>query len=497
VDAIPATDQRSRIAPALQLIEPFALETEAGGEPLAVYVISDGRVVDATQDPDGPALSLAGAAMRFVRVGQQDAAPSNVGIVSFAARRDFERPQMVRVFARLVNYGAEPVTTNLELRVAGRVLRVQPTDLPGATEQQPGARSVQFEFMLPDAALLELRHDSGDELAVDNRAALMLAPSRRLRVLLVSEGNAFLERVLESVGVRNLVIMSPQKFENQRPEALQRGGWDTGTGPAEGFDVIVFDDYAPPQTPLVSSLYLGAAPPLEGLAIVPGSDAAPDVQPVLDWSRQDPVLRYVVLDDVAIQDPGRLVVPEDGEVLATGQSGPIIARVSRGGVQHVVTSFDVLASNWPLYVSFPVFMSNAVQSLGLGALANAAGLAYTTGAVAVVPLNASGEPPTYAGPTTLETRRSQGMAILPAFRRAGIYEAQGLMEPPFDTLAVNLLDPAESDLRPIERLEVATVDVAGEAETTLIRREIWPWFAWAALAVLLLEWLVYTRRMHL
>lgn len=499
VDRVTATDQRSRIAPALQLIEPFALETEATeGEPLAVYVISDGRVVDATEDDGGPALSLRGADMRFVQIGSpQDAPPRNVGVVSFAARRDFEKPQLVRVFARLANYGPEAVTTNLELRVAGRVLRVQPTELPAATAQGSGSRSVQFEFVLPDSALVELEHDVDDVLPADDRAALMLAPARRMRVLLVSTGNAFLERVLQSVGVRDVVLMSPTKFETQLPETLSRGGWDAGAAPSEGFDVIVFDDYAPQTIPRVSSLYLGAAPPIEGLEIRPGSESAPAVQPILDWARQDPVLRYVVLDDVAVQDPGRIVVPEDGEVLATGQSGPVMARVSHDGVQHVVTSFGVLQSNWPLYISFPVFISNAVQSLGLGALADEAGLAYSTGSIAVVPLDAAGNPPTYIGPATLKANVMQGSAVLPAFTQAGIYEAQGDVEAPFDVLPVNLLDAVESDLRPVDRLEVATVDVSGQAEAATIRREVWPWFAWAALAVLLIEWLVYTRRMHL
>ena len=48
-----------------------------------------------------------------------------------------------------------------------------------------------------------------------------------------------------------------------------------------------------------------------------------------------------------------------------------------------------------------------------------------------------------------------------------------------------------------EVLEVGSLAAEGQARTSAIRREVWPWFAWAALAVLLVEWLVYTRRMNL
>jgi hypothetical protein len=39
--------------------------------------------------------------------------------------------------------------------------------------------------------------------------------------------------------------------------------------------------------------------------------------------------------------------------------------------------------------------------------------------------------------------------------------------------------------------------VVAQSGRSAARREVWPWFAWAALGVLLIEWVVYTRRMHL
>ena len=511
VRQIGPTDQVSRLSPALRLIEPFALQ--AGGdetEGLVVYVISDGRVRSG-----GQAMSLAGAELRYIPIGSLGGSPGaadadNVGIVSFSARRDFDKPEIVQVFARIANYGVEKVRTNLTLRLNGRVTRVQPVTLEPADPltDEPGQKkhtnarneiSVQFDFVLPGSALVEISHDHDDQLAVDDTVWLTLAPSRRLRVLLVTKGNAFLEHGIRSAGVRQLAFMTPQKYEKQDPDALRRGGWNASgaSGLAgEGFDVIVFDGYSPKTVPKVDSLYFASVPPIDGLELIPSREDEPASQRVLDWERSHPMLRYVVLDDVILSKPGRLVVPPEATVMMTGRSGPLMAEVVRDGVRHVAASFDVLRSNWPLFVSFPVFLGNTVQTLGLGGLADDAGVAYRTGEVALITADTGGDL-IYKGPVTLKVQRTQGAAVLGPFTRAGVYETDAKVEPPFDRLSVNLLDPAESDLRTAGVLNVSAIAADATVQTTTIRREVWRWFIWGALAVMLVEWIVYTRRMHL
>jgi hypothetical protein len=167
-------------------------------------------------------------------------------------------------------------------------------------------------------------------------------------------------------------------------------------------------------------------------------------------------------------------------------------------VRHVVVGASVTASNWPLQVSFPVFVSNAVQTLGLGGLADAAGVSWRTGQVAVVPLTSGGEAPSYRGPVTATSRASEGGALVTRFERVGLYEATGEVAAPFDRLAVNLLDEVESDLRPSAELAVGVSEtVAAVSGGEAVRREVWPWFVWGALGVLVVEWLVYVKRMHL
>ena len=47
-----------------------------------------------------------------------------------------------------------------------------------------------------------------------------------------------------------------------------------------------------------------------------------------------------------------------------------------------------------------------------------------------------------------------------------------------------------------DRDVAAAAPVAVASAGALARQEIWPWFAWGALAVLLAEWWLYVRKMR-
>jgi len=526
VRGIGATDQRSRIEPALGLIQPHTTAPGSNAtddEALTVYVFSDGRV-----HRDGAeALSLPGATLAFERIGEL--IESNVGIVSASARRDYEQPSQVSVFARLTNTGPA-ARTNVTLKVDGRAVRTRAVSLPAAagptTDDQgntvpgpTGEAAVTFDVTLSGGATLELVHDTDDGLAADNTARLELLPAQRLSVLLVTEGNRYLREAIRAAGAKRLELMSPAEYEAVPPSVLRDG--DAGSGQT-GYDVIVFDRYSPSSVPAVSSLSFGAAVPVPGLSVRPSAEDAPTMQAVLTWTRDHPLMQYVVLDDVTLRRPGRLTVPLDARVLAVGLAGPLIAEVSPGsfmgdegaveasGGRHVAVSFDVLESRWPHHWSFQVFMVNALETLGLSntasaSSANAGGghsvdatLSFRAGESATVAVPGDVTTVGYAGPTRLSATARAGRATLPAFTQVGFYEADSAagIASPMDRLPVNLLDELESDVRPADRLAVGSGVVQATAESSLIRREVWQWFAWAALGLLLIEWLVYTRRMR-
>ncbi|HVK02287.1 MAG TPA: hypothetical protein VM490_02335, partial [Armatimonadaceae bacterium] len=72
--------------------------------------------------------------------------------------------------------------------------------------------------------------------------------------------------------------------------------------------------------------------------------------------------------------------------------------------------------------------------------------------------------------------------------------------------AVSLLSAAESNVAPVEKPAFIVADARDKKETAAptkdgqeagrlrVRREVWPWLAALALAVLAAEWFVYHRR---
>ena len=103
----------------------------------------------------------------------------------------------------------------------------------------------------------------------------------------------------------------------------------------------------------------------------------------------------------------------------------------------------------------------------------------------------------YDGPAKIAGRALGTTFTVDAFPRVGLYETDDDVPTRYKQLAVNLLDTKESDPRVAKVLDIGTSGQSAQAQAVEIRKEIWPWFVWGALAVLLLEWLVYARRMHI
>jgi hypothetical protein len=89
-----------------------------------------------------------------------------------------------------------------------------------------------------------------------------------------------------------------------------------------------------------------------------------------------------------------------------------------------------------------------------------------------------------------------GDFILPSLDRVGLYTTDPPV-PQYEQLAVNLLDENESNVLPLDNppgdVGTALASAGGKS-----RLELWWWIiACAALPLLLIEWWVYTRRVHL
>lgn len=415
--------------------------------------------------------------IRIVVVGKVKA---NVGCTALEVRAPPEPDAGPEVFVRVQNTGPDPVEVKVECRLDGKLVAGEPLRIAARGEQP-------FVVPLDPAAegLCEVTLDPGDAFPVDDVVRTHIVPERKFRVTLVAEETYILEKLLNAMKQIQAVKVTPADFAREGPMA----------GVAVAPDVVVLDmPAARDAATLAPGNYL-----LLGGCKLAGVETKADLEypMVLDWNRAHAITRFTAFAAVNIERARHWELPEEADVIVEAERGPLIATLVRGGVRTLLVAFDPLESDWPLQRSFPLFMANAIEWLAGGASptrghhrrtgdpllfdpapdAKAVTLEDPTGAAHQVPVDPSG---TTAWPDTF---------------RMGLYHVRaGEREP--RTVAMNLLDPAESAVAPVEDipLEGSGLTVAVTREAVASEQPMWRWVVLAAFFVLMLEWYVYTRR---
>ena len=83
----------------------------------------------------------------------------------------------------------------------------------------------------------------------------------------------------------------------------------------------------------------------------------------MDWKSTHPLLRYAGFDNVQVTQSLTAKTPAWAVSLAEAPQAPIMLAGDLGRQRIVWVGFDMLESNWPLRVSFPIFIANAVEWL--------------------------------------------------------------------------------------------------------------------------------------
>ena len=274
----------------------------------------------------------------------------NLAIRAFDLRGSEGIPAEEEAFVRVVNHSLWPATTQLRLENEGQVVGQATLRL------QPGeevSRRYRFD-PLQDLAMLarlddtKFQSDDGiltDALAVDDIAWAFVEPVRPVRVMLVSEGNRYLERAL--------ALLPKIELERLRP-----GAWNRATAARAAEADLVFLDRFVPQGGLPPRSFVIAPPweqgPFEMLKV-------DDEPAITDWHREHPLFSGLVLRDLEVR---RSVVFESqaGDVaLLGGPSGPLaLARESAEGARTIAWGFAFGNSDLPLRLAFPQILVNSI-----------------------------------------------------------------------------------------------------------------------------------------
>jgi hypothetical protein len=151
--------------------------------------------------------------------------------------------------------------------------------------------------------------------------------------------------------------------------------------------------------------------------------------------------------------------------------------------------------------SFSIFFANALSWLG-GGYGEGNQLRFRAGEALVhrLPLGqdvTEFSDAVFRSPTGLETPalgEASGTLTLPSADEVGVHEllAGGEVLAEFP---VGLLSRRESSLIPSEEVDFGDFSVQVASVVEPQARDLWKWFALAALAFLLVEWYVYNRRL--
>lgn len=488
IDAIEPGDGISQLGEAVAVARAFAQSSGVEGDAPAtearakLVLFSDGRIRDVDT------IVVAEDEMVFHKIGQ---AQDNVAITAMKARRWYEQPEQIEVFASLANYGADAVTRDVQLGVNGDVRAVRSVSIPGRQAGKeddlsvPGKVAVNFSLNHSGEGVLEVRHLTDDALACDNAAWSVLEPPERLSVLLVTEGNPVLESALRACPIAKLDPCTPVGFDAMTPAMFSM---------QDSYDVIVLDNHAPAHLPRCRYLAFGAVP--EGIDVnMPGEL---ENQVIVDWRARHPVLQYVNLTNLFVAQSKTLELPRDADVLAEFNESPALALLRRDGSTFLLASFDILQSNWPFEPSFVLFCYNA-----LNFLATQAGREQHELAVAEpIALDdiASEATVTVTCPdaSQVQVRPGPGGTVrFPGTYRVGVYTVD-VPDEPKCFYAVNLLDAEESCLEPRKEIVLSSVMVAAqEQEVTRANVPLWPVLVLVALGLACAEWVAYNLKVRM
>jgi hypothetical protein len=431
-------------------------------KPAQIYILSDGAV------PPLDDLSTGDIGLQFVKIGSGN---NNLAITAMDVRRGYAEGSKYEIFTTVRNFSKQERTVNLELSHDGELVAVRPLTIPSGGEQSQLFSEGNFE-----SGLFNVRLDTTDDLAADNTAYAMLEPARTANVLLISEGNLFLEKAL------NL---------DPNTQIFRTSAADYAKSPPKGpYDVVVCDGVIPANLTSGNLLIFDAFSPDAPVEKLNGVISGPSV---VDWDRRHPVTRFASWGDLRMAEATNAKLKPWAKALVETERAPLIVAGERGGRRVVWCGFDLRATDLPLRVTFPIFITNSLQWLtapkGSSGSESAAPRAGDT-----VPLNAPEGTKQISITTPDKTTQRLAVGTVPVLydgaTRSGVYTASaGNWK---KTFGVNLLNAAESNLQPLNALKIKGKQVTGETRARA-NRELWGYIALAALALLGLEWWIFHR----
>jgi len=474
--------------------------------PATVYLLSDGAFGD-LGDFDVGKLKI-----EYFPIGEPKT--NNLGILSFAVQRNEDKASKLEAFARIVNHGDQKVDFTASLEFDGKLLDAT----TGSAE--PGQETgILFELTDTDEGNLKLILDYDDAFQIDNVAYAAIRPSKQINVLLVTPGNSALEVALQTPRVQQIASVQIESPAFMAAPEYLAAAMDSS------YDLVIFDQCAPEKMPSSNTLFIGSVPPASTETVSPET-ASPEIadaaknegwkfgQPqgpaiILDVNRANSISQYLEMGAVYIAEARTVQPGESGTVLMTSDIGPVFGVAPRGAFQDAILGFSIVQAtaegvgantNWGLRRSFPVFVYSAIEFLGGGVTESSSPSVQPGWPIGLLLSNRFKDFRVVApdGQTTEIKPGEESRHTFTKTDTPGTYQvfARGV-ETPVESFCVNLFSNRESDLSVAESIHMGYDKVPASSTNILARKETWRWILLLGLVLLVIEWIVFNRRVFI
>lgn len=369
------------------------------------------------------------------------------------------------VLVNLHHYGDTPDNRTITLYADGAAFDTQEVSIDANTDE-----SVVFSGIPTDTKSLEARLSAGDALSADDARYEGLSTNSKAKVLLVGDGNIFLEKALTITGQCDLY-----QAKTVEEEALS------------GYKLYIFDGVLPDTLPTDGHIMILQPPTGNPLMTVGETQKFPSVvrgnaQSGIPESEN---ISFALNEGTPLSaDWGRTLLQSEGQTLALYGE--------RNAQKIVAFGFDFQESDFPLQAGFPILFYHLLDWYFPE---SAAGL---TQALSGDMITFSLHPST----TNATVRTAEGTEIVIApphpakaltqTAKTGLYtltETDGQGQSTQTPFGINAKTEGESDLA----LHADVADAQAQPHTVRAGYALAPWALLLLLVVLLIEWQVNCR----
>lgn len=316
-------------------------------QPTLTYLFTDRELgaLETSAAPQGLGVVPVGTGLGNVAVTQLQSTPTGT--------------QTAQVFASVRNFGREPVQANVRVATADTELASKTVDIAGRESSEvvidvnlTGSELIRGSVTAVAVAGSDAPSESAQQgdtpavnaLSIDDTAVTVASGTRDVTALVAGPGNIFVESALASVP--GVTVTTAEVV----PEQLT------------GVDLLIVDRVPAPATVTVPTMYLASTVLPEEIAVAPGVRT-----PAVTYQDPDhPLLAGVDLSNIAVST-ARPALSADAQTVVGGPAGSLVLAGRVDSQPMIYVGFDLLATNLPLDVAWPVLVSNSVSWLA-GAL---------------------------------------------------------------------------------------------------------------------------------